>query len=212
MMFIIIMGLPGSGKGTQSVLLQNSFSGSKIISTGNILRQFSEKQENSKLKRSLASGELADDDFVISLVKEKISSYADSHLIFDGFPRNLVQAKELNKIMDDRNIKNKYVIHIQTFESELERRLLNRRICKSCGALLSSVSETCRSCGSNILFKRSDDKLDIIRRRIVDGRSYLDKLIEYYKMNEVCLLSVDGNKSPSQVGDEIFNSLFGAKC
>ena len=127
-MNIILFGAPGAGKGTQANLLIKEF-GLIQISTGDMLRDsVNRKTELGKqVENIMANGELVSDDIIFSLINEKLKNKDKKNgFIFDGFPRNLKQAKKLDEIMNDMNMHLDFVFHIDVDEKILTGRIENR--------------------------------------------------------------------------------------
>lgn len=172
-MRVILLGPPGSGKGTQSKKLQEKY---KIpqISTGDILRQAVKNgtKLGQKAKSNMDAGQLVSDSIVIGLIKERIME-ADCRAgyILDGFPRNLIQAERLSETLQsmDQNIDS--VIEIEVDIEELIERLTGRATCKGCGTMFNKKTlppnqeGICDECGEE-LYKRKDDNRETILKRM----------------------------------------------
>jgi len=185
---LILLGPPGSGKGTQSVFLHEKFR-IPSISTGNILREA--VRQNTPLgqvaARDINNGRLVPDDLVVSLVESRIEQPDCRHgYILDGFPRTVIQAEALTHLLEKNHSQLAAVINFDVQEDELIRRLTGRRQCENCGAgyhlMFSPASENgiCDRCGG-ALYQREDDKEDTIRNRLAVYYSQTKPLIEYYK-------------------------------
>ena len=177
-MKIILMGLQGSGKGTQAEFLSKEF---KIppISAGQLLRQTSGKIKE-EIESYINKGKLVPDDLVIKIIKKKISEPAcKKGFILDGFPRSLEQAKELDKIT-----KIDFIIEITLSEEEAIRRLSSRLNCPKCGALYNVITKipkranTCDLCLSTLI-KRDDDKEEAIKKRLEIYNTETNKLMPF---------------------------------
>ncbi len=199
-MIYILLGLPGAGKGTQGELLSRKL-GIPKISTGDILREAVKKGTplGLKAKEAMDRGELVSDDIVIGIVKEKLQSDDCSRgCILDGFPRNIPQAEELDRI--DGNV---FAIYINVPEEEVIKRLCARRVCPSCGALYNLITnpprddEKCDRCGTPLI-QRDDDKEEVIRERIRVYREKTEPIINYYRERGK-LVEVDGHGSINEV-------------
>jgi adenylate kinase len=187
-MRLILLGPPGSGKGTQGRLLQEKFDIPKI-STGDILRAaVSEDSElGQQAKTFMDKGELVPDTVVIGLIKERIRE-ADcaAGFILDGFPRTIVQAEKLDETLAEANWKIDRVIDLEVDPEELLVRLTGRSTCRKCGAMFHQAARPpqmdgiCDECGGE-LYQRQDDNEETIRRRL---QVYLDEtapLKEFYR-------------------------------
>ncbi len=167
---IVIFGAPGSGKGTQSDLIESKYH-LKHISTGELLRSEIERDsEEGRIANNLISkGNLVPDDLIIGLLKKKIeSSPSRTGYIFDGFPRTVAQAEALDKMLSERGEKVNVLLDLEVNEKILIERLLNRG--KTSG--------------------RSDDNLDTIKKRLQIYHEVTMPVMDYYKKTdryrEVC--------------------------
>ncbi len=180
---LIFIGPPGSGKGTQSRLL-NQRLGLKIFSVGEILRE--EIANNSligkKIEQTIRSGHFADLDIVISLMESRIQ---DADCILDGFPRNIEQADSLEKFIqsnDQFDLKNVIAVNFVVPEDKLIERLAHRRICRICDASILCSASECNFCGheSGDAYTRCDDTKETIKERIKQYHDQSEPLIDYY--------------------------------
>jgi adenylate kinase len=133
---IIFIAPPAAGKGTMSEILMEKY-GYKHISTGDILREMAKMndEEGLKLRKMLSSGQLVPDEIVYEALRRRLlMNDLDNGYILDGFPRNLEQAYEYEKILSETNKDLGVVIYLDTPREILEKRIVGRRICKDCGA------------------------------------------------------------------------------
>jgi len=186
-MRLILFGPPGVGKGTQAQILSQKLN-IPHISTGDILREAVKNQTELGLKAKsfMDKGELVPDDVMIGIIKEVLSSErCKNGFILDGFPRTLNQAKTLDEMFKELNIKLDYVISIEVDDDEIIKRLTNRRTCRNCGAVYNLLIDhipkdnKCPRCGGE-LYQRSDDNPDIIKNRLKVYRESTQILLEYY--------------------------------
>ncbi|MCX7973326.1 MAG: adenylate kinase [Candidatus Aminicenantes bacterium] len=201
-MRIILLGPPGSGKGTQGEMIERKFNLPRIA-TGDILR------EAVKLKTPLGlaaeaqikAGHLVSDEIVASLVAERIKqSDCLQGYILDGFPRNLNQIKLLEK-MD--NCQEEIAIEIYVPEETVIKRLVNRRICSSCGTVYNIITsppqrfEFCDFCGGQLI-QREDDNAEVIRERLRIYETEIKDIREHYCRKGV-FYKINGEGSVDEV-------------
>lgn len=204
-MYLILMGPPGAGKGTQAERLSKEFL-IPHISTGDIFRKAikEETELGRRLKEYLDSGALVPDDITIGIVKERIQNKdCEKGFMLDGFPRTVSQARALDESMKELKKELDRVIYISVSEETLVERLTGRKGCKKCGTVYhisfnpSKNNSKCDLCDGE-LYQRSDDTLETVKNRF---KVYLDNtrpLIEYYSQKGI-LEEVDGNKSVKEV-------------
>ena len=187
-MRLILLGPPGSGKGTQANLLQDKFKIPKI-STGDILRAAVEDgtELGNQARKFMDKGELVPDEVVISLIKERIvEPDCESGFILDGFPRTIVQAEKLGETLEAMGQDIDSVLDLEVDRDELLVRLTGRRTCKSCGAMFHrtshppKVEEICDECGGE-LYQRPDDNKETIVKRLKIYEKETAPLKEFYK-------------------------------
>jgi adenylate kinase len=187
-MRLILLGPPGSGKGTQANLLQDKFRIPKI-STGDILRAAVEDgtELGNQARKFMDKGELVPDEVVISLIKERIvEPDCEEGYILDGFPRTIVQAEKLAETLAamDKDIDS--VVDLEVDREELLVRLSGRRTCKNCGTMfhqtshLPKVSGICDECGGE-LYQRPDDNEETIIKRLEVYSKETAPLKEFYR-------------------------------
>ena len=210
-MYLILLGAPGVGKGTQSKYLVEK-KGFVQLSTGDILRAEVKAQTDLGViaKKCMDEGALVSDEIVLNMIKNKLIGISDN-VIFDGFPRTLVQAEKFIDILKDLNKKIDKVINISLDDSIIEGRLAGRLICKSCGKSYHKIflkpkkTNVCDDCGGT-LYQRSDDNLESVRNRLKVYHSTTKPLINYYDKNGI-LYNLDGNKESQELFNDIVNVL-----
>ena len=202
-MKIILLGPPGSGKGTQAVRLSIKY---KIahISTGEILRR-TVKQKNKiaqTIKSYMNSGELVPDKIIVSMVTKRLKEKdAKKGFLLDGFPRNISQARVLEKMLG--NIDDFIVFYLKVGDNMVVRRLSKRRVCRKCSFNYhlefspSKIKGICDKCGSQI-YQRDDDKPAAIKNRLKVYKRESKPLIKYYEKKGI-LVSINAEKSEDQV-------------
>jgi len=188
-MIIILLGPPGSGKGTQANFIQSKLS-IPHLSTGDILRQSVKNETNLgiKVKDIMAEGKLVSDDLVLGVIKERISqSDCDQGFILDGYPRNIVQAESLSIVLKDINRNIDRILFLDVDFAVLQSRIESR------------------SKESNEQ-KRVDDTSEVLIKRLDEYRSQTAPLSEYYR-NDKKFKKINGMKSISEVSLDIENFL-----
>lgn len=208
-MRLILLGPPGAGKGTQAKVLTSKF-GIPHISTGDMLREAvsSTTPVGLKAKSYMDKGELVPDEVVIEIVKLRLQKPdIKNGFILDGFPRTLVQAKNLDATLQKMGQDIDLVIYFETSAEVSIRRLSGRRVCRLCSANYHTVNMppkkqgVCDKCGGD-LFQRDDDKEETVRNRLTVYEQKTKNLLDYYK-NKSKLRTVSGDKEV----DEVFQQL-----
>lgn len=198
-MNIILMCLPGAGKGTQAEKIVATY-GIPHISTGDMFRAAMQQQTELGLKAKsfMDKGELVPDEVTNGIVKERLQQ-ADTEkgFLLDGFPRTQAQAEALDKIMQDLNRSIDAVINIEVNPEILMQRLTGRIICRNCGSTYHKtnnppkVEGTCDRCGSHDFYQREDDKPETVENRIQINIEQSKPILNYYKAKGI-LRNVDG--------------------
>lgn len=212
-MFILLMGPPGAGKGTQAAKLVEKF-GIPQISTGDMFR--AAVKEGSELgkqaKACMDAGQLVPDSVTIGIVKERLAkSDCDKGFILDGFPRTVDQANALEKLLGEMGIKLNRVVNVSVPDEALIARAIGRRICKKCGATYHATYKptikegVCDLCGGKI-YQRDDDREMTMKNRLAVYNAQTKPLIAYYQDNGL-YTEIDGGQSMEQVFADIVESL-----
>ncbi|MEC7839595.1 MAG: adenylate kinase [Chlamydiota bacterium] len=208
---IILLGPPGSGKGTQAKKITSELN-LPHISTGDLFRENLSKGTplGKKVKSYLESGNLVPDEIVVDMLIDRVQADDCSEgYLLDGFPRSLPQALALEKELgDDVNL---IVLNIQVPDESIVKRIEGRMTCKSCGTIFnkyfspSKTGEVCDRC-SGELIHRSDDNAEVVRERLKVYHSQTAPLEEFYAKQKV-LTSVNGEQAPEQVFSDLMNNL-----
>jgi adenylate kinase len=202
---LVLLGAPGSGKGTQAERLSQA-TGLVHIASGDLFRK-AEKEgtELGKLAKSyMDKGLLVPDEVTIKMILERIDEINQGFML-DGFPRTIEQARALDKALVDQGIDK--AIYIRVSDEELLRRLSGRWICRNCQApyhLVSSppkVNGKCDSCGGE-LYQRSDDTVETAQKRLEVYFAQTAPLIDFYKQDGR-LAEIDGQRSIEEVNGEL---------
>jgi adenylate kinase len=214
-MNVILMGLPGAGKGTQAALIVERFH-IPHISTGDMFRQAVKDQTplGLKAKEYMDKGLLVPDEVTIGIVKERLSQDdCKEGFLLDGFPRTVPQAESLDQTLAELGKKVEHVIHIEVPVDTLIKRLTGRRICKSCGATYHVVFNppategVCDKCGGE-LYQRADDSEETVTKRLEVNLEQTEPLLHYYK-NKGILSSLNGEQEIEEVFALVENILRG---
>jgi adenylate kinase len=185
---IILLGAPGSGKGTQAKKLTESLSIPQI-STGDMLREAvrNDTEMGRKAKVYMDQGGLVPDEVVIGIVKERLQAKdCEKGFILDGFPRTIPQAQALDRVVKELGKEIDSVLSLEVDEEEIMERLSGRRTCAGCGAMYHvrfnppKEEGRCDKCVGTLL-QRDDDKEETIRTRLVNYKKSTEPLIEYYR-------------------------------
>ena len=206
---LVLLGPPGSGKGTQGERLQEDFD-LPYHATGNILRAAVEDGTDlgRTAKEYMDNGDLVPDDVIIGVIAEELGKpEAEDGFILDGFPRTTPQAEALDEELQklDRDLTAAILIDVP--DEEVERRLGGRRTCIAAGHVFHvdfnppEQEGKCDIDGSDLVI-RDDDRPEVIRRRLQTYHEKTKPLVSYYE-DKGLLRRVDGTQSPDQVGDRI---------
>lgn len=209
-MNLILMGLPGAGKGTQAEKIIDQF---KIphISTGDMFRaaMANETEMGMKAKSFIDKGELVPDEITNGIVKERLAQPdTEKGFLLDGFPRTIEQAKALTQILAELGKKIDAVIDINVKPEVLMDRLTGRYICRNCGATYhkiynpTKVEGTCDRCGQHEFYQREDDKPETVKNRLEINMKNSEPIYAYYKA-EGLLHVVDGDRAIDEVFSDV---------
>ena len=212
-MNIILMGLPGAGKGTQASEIVKKFP-IPHISTGDMFRKAikDETDLGKEAKSYMDRGELVPDEVTVGIVKERISEDdAKKGFLLDGFPRTIDQAESLSQIMSELDREIDAVINIEVPEEELMNRLTGRRICEKCGTTYHlvfnppKVDGICDIDGGK-LYQREDDNPETVSNRLSVNVKQSKPILEYYDEKGI-LKNIDGSKDIDEVTNDVIDIL-----
>ena len=206
-MRIVLLGAPGSGKGTQAKKLVEKFNIAQI-STGDLLRAAvaAGSELGKQAKAIMEAGELVSDEVVLGLIKEKLGSPETAKgFILDGFPRNLAQAEALDVMLIEQTLPIDAAIHIHVDSEEIIKRITGRRSCADCGAIYNvhfspptQEEGRCDKCGSNNLQHRADDNEETVRNRLQIYGQQTAPLIAFYD-DKGLLHTIEGTGNIDQI-------------
>jgi len=203
--FLILMGPPGAGKGTQAQRVAAKI-GLVHVATGDLFREAMAKQTElgKKAEAYVKGGQYVPDSITLGLVEERLSQPdCAGGALLDGFPRTIDQATGLDELLARRGAKLDGVVYLDVPTSALMRRLTGRWTCRSCGAVYHEVFNPpkvvgkCDKCGGE-LYQRPDDTVDVVQKRLDVYTKQTAPLIAYYE-GKGLLVRVDGDKSPDEV-------------
>ena len=209
-MNIILMGLPGAGKGTQAEKIIAEYI-IPHISTGDMFRaaMANETALGLKAKSYMDQGALVPDEVTNGIVKERLAeSDTEKGFLLDGFPRTLEQAQALDQMLTELGKKIDAVIDIHVPEDILVDRLAGRYMCRECGATYhkifnpTTVEGTCDRCGGHDFYQREDDKPETVKNRLAINIKNSEPILAYYK-EEGLLQSIDGNREIDTVFEDV---------
>jgi adenylate kinase len=205
---IILFGPPGAGKGTQAQFIVNKYNYFQL-STGNLLR------DEIKLKTSLgaeiedliSNGKFVSDEIVNTLLRQSITNLKfRDRIIFDGYPRNVEQAKNLELILDEFNQAVGHIILLNVSKDIIEKRIMGRMTCEKCHMTLNEFFNNeqieLHPCGKEFLKKRKDDNLDIVVARYDTYMQSTKPVLDFYSKN-VNFIEIDGSAKIEQITKKI---------
>lgn len=202
----VFLGAPGSGKGTQAKRLSEE-AAFKHLSTGDILRAeiVGNSELGAKAKGFIDRGEYVPDELMIELIKKTLGGLpSDTRIILDGFPRTVAQCQALD---NSAATKVNRAIFFQIPSNVLEERLTGRRICRKCGEpfhvkfMPPQKVGVCDKCGGE-LYQRSDDKEDVVKRRLEVFHASNDQLLSYYRDSKR-LKDIDANQAVEKINSNL---------
>ena len=211
--YIVLMGPPGAGKGTQASRVAEE-GGMCKISTGDLLREAvaAGSELGRKAEKTMKAGDLVSDDVILGLVDEVLERPACSGgAVFDGFPRTVDQARGLERLLAERGESLDQVLIIEVPEAEIVARISGRRVCKTCGKLYhisfgpSRQDGVCDACGGDLV-QRPDDAPETITRRLAVYAEETAPVREYYAAT-VGVTAIDGDQPIDAVTEAIRREL-----
>lgn len=214
-MNLILMGLPGAGKGTQAEKIVEKYN-IPHISTGDMFRLAIKEGTalGKEAKSFMDKGELVPDEVTIGIVRERLSKDdCQKGFLLDGFPRTIAQAEALENLLKDMNESLDYVLHIDVPTDQLVERLTGRRVCPTCGATYHviynppKVEGKCDKDGSELI-QREDDQPDTVRKRLDVNIEQTQPMLDFYK-EKGYLVTIEGDQDINQVFKDIDEKLGG---
>ena len=208
-MYVIFLGLPGAGKGTQAARLTQP-TGLAHVTTGELFRENirNETELGKKAKEFVEGGLLVPDEITIGMLLDRIAQPdCQKGFMLDGFPRTIEQAEALDAAVKSHGKEIDTAIYVKVGTDELLRRLAGRWNCKQCGAVYHEVSQppakagVCDNCGSQ-LYQREDDKPEVVRTRLEVNIKNLEPLLAYYG-GQGKVIEIDGERDADAITDDI---------
>ena len=207
-MNLVIFGPPGAGKGTQAKKIADKYNYIQV-STGDILRNEIENKSEIGLiiSETINKGNFATDDLVNSLIEKFASSIEyRNRMIFDGYPRNVNQAKNLENLLIKTKQKLKAVLYLNVSRETIEKRIKGRVTCEKCNITLNEFFNKNEilnhKCGKSYLKKRIDDNIDTIIKRYDIYMKSTKPVIDYYQKNNI-LKEIDGSLEIDEITSKI---------
>jgi len=212
--FIVLLGPPGAGKGTQAKMISEKLD-IPHISTGDILRESVKKDTplSREVKQIMEKGELVSDSLLEKIIRERLNEKdCEKGFLLDGYPRNLSQSETLKSILSEKNIFESVVaLEISVPDDEIVKRLKNRRSCPNCGMVYNLTTNPpkkdslCDGCGSQLVL-RDDDKEETVRQRLLVYHQKTEPVIVFFEKYKK-LLKVNGNQTPERILGEVLEKL-----
>ncbi|MBN2300236.1 MAG: adenylate kinase [Acholeplasmataceae bacterium] len=212
-MRIVIMGPPGVGKGTEAATLTKTFN-IPHISTGDIFRElYKDRTHVGKIaKEYISRGELVPDDITNEIVRHRLSHPdVKKGFLFDGYPRNIEQAKALDEFLEKKGCKLDAVINMTAPEKQIIERISGRRVCEKCGAVYHVISKKPKIDGicdldGGKLIQRNDDLPKTVHRRLKIYNNQTAPVIGYYE-EKGAIIYIDGTKPIADVQAQVMKAL-----
>ena len=206
-MRLVLVGPPGAGKGTQAVFLAEHYS-IPHISTGDIFRANLKAGTplGQEAKGFMDRGELVPDSVTNAMVKDRLThdDVANGFLL-DGFPRNVLQAEVLRAFLAEQKSPLDAVLELSIADSEIIERLSSRLTCRGCGAPSPATAQACAACGGE-LYKREDDKAEVIARRLEVYNEQTAPIIAFYR-GEGLLITISATGAVSEITERATTAL-----
>ena len=205
-MNLILLGMPGAGKGTQAEIIQRE-QGIANVSTGAMMREVSRAESDlgRKVQEYLSSGRLVPDNIIIEMLVERISKNdCENGFLLDGFPRNLDQAKALEEAEVEINL----ILFLKISEKEIIERMSGRRVHLPSGRSYHVVYNPPKVEGKDdltgeILIQREDDHPDVIKKRLQVYYEETEPLLSFYRQKDISFYEIDASKTLEEVTEDI---------
>lgn len=214
-MYIIMLGKPGSGKGTVGKMLSEKL-GIIHISSGELFRSYVKKAGTigKEIESYISKGNLVPDELAIKLVEKRLEEPdCENGVILDGFPRTIVQAKVLDNFLNKHNNKIDIAVELELSDKDITDRIVKRRVCSNneCREIYNlefkkpKQEGICDKCGSKLI-QREDDTIETVEKRLKTYHETSEKLVEYYKNKDLLYavkLNIHSGKTSEDVAKEV---------
>ena len=207
-MNIILFGPPGAGKGTQAQFIVNKHNYFQL-STGDLLRQEIKLNTplGSEVEKLISNGKFASDEIVNTLLRQSITNLKfRDRIIFDGYPRNVQQAKNLELILDEFSQTIGHIIFLNVSKDIIEKRIMGRMTCDKCNMTLNEFFNKeqieLHPCGKDFLKKRKDDNFEVVVARYETYMKTTQPVLDFYSRNEN-FTEIDGAAEIDQITNKI---------
>lgn len=212
-MIIVMLGAPGTGKGTISQLMSKYYE-IPHISTGDLLREFisSGKEESIKIQEFMNEGKLVPDEYMNKVVEDRIRAFdCKNGFIIDGYPRTIKQGEMFDQMLESNYKDITGVINLETSEEEIITRIVNRIVCPNCKAIYNEktappiTSGICDVCDTELI-KRKDDDEEKIKERLKEYHEKTAGLVDYYKEKDK-LFTIIVSEELKKLGKEVLKEV-----
>lgn len=212
-MIIVMLGAPGTGKGTISQLMSKYYE-IPHISTGDLLREFisSGKEESIKIQEFMNEGKLVPDEYINKVVEDRIRAFdCKNGFIIDGYPRTIKQGEMFDQMLESNYKDITGVINLETSEEEIITRIVNRIVCPNCKAIYNEktappiTSGICDVCDTELI-KRKDDDEEKIKERLKEYHEKTAGLVDYYKEKDK-LFTIIVSEELKKLGKEVLKEV-----
>ena len=211
-MNIILFGPPGAGKGTQAQFIVKKYNYFQL-STGDLLRNESKQKTplGNKIEELISNGKFVSDEIVNTLLKNSITKLKfKDRIIFDGYPRNIQQAKKLEEILAEFDQKISHIFYLNVTRNIIEKRIMGRVTCEKCSVTFNEFFNKkeieLHPCGKGHLVKRKDDNYETIISRYDTYTNNTKPILDFYSKN-VNFIEIDGNSKIDEITSKISDIL-----